>query len=351
MSLVRALQTRVDMRTTLVLALAALLGIGTLGCAAQEEGDDVTCDGKCDGFNVQYSEDIPHIVAKDVHNYLEEYGWGDYHLVFHMSRRWFLAGDQTRQWLDSLHEQYADLQEGDPGGGVEFLAMHRAMIEHLDEKFGELNLSTRVRDGAGFSTMHDVFVGWDTDDKIIEQIERVGGDVTKFRAAAAKVRDWDSWASEEDFGSYLQTTLRLSRMVDENNTEKRFYDQDSTAGAGIHNSLHGMFSDGSQVDVGDPQRNLSNQQFWGIHGWVEARWKEFETHHTRTTEEQEAFDHQMERFRLHMQLHSDFHEEHQNDIPKATPAVHDAVIQGDRAFRNGANCDDLDSTVEMPDCT
>jgi hypothetical protein len=337
----------------LTLVLAGILGSGSAGCAV-EEGDDggAGCEGgKCDGFNVEWSSRIQNIVPEDVHNYLEKYQWGDYHLFFHMSRRWFIAGDRTRQWLDSLNESYADLQEGDPGGGVEFLAMHRAMIEHLDGKFGDVGVPDSIRDGAGFETMGEVLRGWDTDEKMIAQLERVGGDVERFRTAAAKVREYDAFVSEDDFGGFLQTTLLLSRMVDENDTERRYYDQDTREGAGIHNQLHGMFSDGSECDVGDPQRNLSNQMFWGIHGWVEARWQEFEQNHVRTPAEQAELDHQLERFRLHMQLHSDFHEEHRDQLPKAPPALVDEIVTGDKAFRNGADCDDLDSTVDMPDCT
>jgi hypothetical protein len=331
--------------------LAGVLATGSVGCAVEAGDDGTSCEGKCDGFNVTWSSRIEHIVPEDVHNYLEKYQWGDYHLIFHMSRRWFIAGDQTRRWLDGLHEQYADLQEGDPGGGVEFLAMHRAMIQHLDAKFGDVVLPDSIRDGAKFETMGEVLRGWDTDEKMIAQIERVGGDVEAFRVAAAKVRDYASFTSEDDFGTYLQTTLLLSRMVDEQDTERRFYEQDTRPGAGIHNRLHGVFSDGSKVDVGDPRTNLSNQMFWGIHGWVEARWQEFERNYVRTPDEQATYDYQIERFGLHMQLHSDFHEEHVQQLPKATPALVDEIVTGDKAFRNGADCADLDATVEMPGCT
>jgi len=341
------------MRTTgklLTLLLSGVLASSAIGCMTTEGDDTSSCSGKCDGFNVTWSSRIPNIVPKDVHNYLETYQWGDYHLIFHMSRRWFIAGDRTRAWLDGLHEQYADLQEGDPGGGLEFLAMHRAMIEHLREKFGDVEVGSSIRDGAGFKTMGEVLTGWDTDEKMIAMLESHGGDVEEFKTAAAQIRNWDSWTSEDEFGAYMQTTLQLSRMVDENDTEKRFYDHDTRPGAGIHNSLHGMFSDGSEVDVGDPQKNLSSQLFWGIHGWVEARWEEFETHHTRTPQEQEEYDHQIERFRLHMQLHSDFHEGHAQ-LPKPPPALVEEVKDGGKAFANGADCADLDPTTEMPDCT
>jgi hypothetical protein len=225
------------------------------------------------------------------------------------------------------------------------------MIEHLNDKFADIEVPSAIKDGAGFTTMGEVLQGWDTNEKMIAMLEAKGGDVAAFETAAAKIQDWDSWTSEDQFGEFIQTNLRLSRMIDENDTEKRFYDQDRTPGVGIHNSLHGMFSDGSEVDVGDPQTNLSNQMFWGIHGWVEAQWREFEAHYTRTTQEQEEFDHQLDRFRLHMQLHSDFHEEHQMQLPKPTPALVEEIKAGDKAFRNGADCADLDATVEMPDCT
>lgn len=59
----------------------------------------------------------------------------------------------------------------------------------------------------------------------------------------------------------------------------------------------------------------------------------------------------MERLRFHMQLRSDFHEHHHEQLPEAPPALVDEIKAGDRAFRNGAARADLDATVEMPDCT
>lgn len=331
-----------------LLAMSAACGVDSMPM-----GDDaVGCEGKCDSASaVPWSQSIPNVVPKEIHDYLQKYQWGDYHLVFHMSRRYFIAGPQTRTWLDSLSETYADLQEGDPGGGVEFLAMHRAMIEHLREKFGTVVIPANIQDGAGFATMNDVLTGWDTDAKMIAQIERVGGDPTEFKAAALKLRDYASFATEDDWGSFLQTSLRLSHMVDARNSETRYYDQDTTAGAGIHNTLHGIFSDGSKCDVGDPARNLSNQMFWGIHGWVEARWQEFEQHHTRTATEKAAYDQQLERFRLHMQLHSDVHAHHATQLPKAPPAIHAQIVEEGKAFRNGADCSDLEKNTLMESCS
>lgn len=334
----------------LCFVLSGALASAAVSCVEEEDDDEISCDdGACDGFNVQWNTEIPNVVPRKVHNYLEKFQWGDYHLVFHMSRRFFIAGESTRTWLKGLNEKYADIQEGDPGGGVEFLTMHRAMIEFLDRKFGSTKLSTKLKDGAGFDTMGEVLRGWNTDAKMIKQLEQRGGDVAEFKKAAAKLRKWSSWRSEEEFASYLQTTLRLSREVDANNTEKRTYTQDDRAGAGIHNALHGMFSDGSECDVGDPQRNLSNQMFWGIHGWVESIWQEFEKNYQRTPAEQATYDQMLERFRLHMQLHSDFGHSGHSGLPKAPSGV--AKEAKKRAFRNGAACADLDSSAQMASCS
>ena len=46
--------------------------------------------------------------------------------------------------------------------------------------------------------------------------------------------------------------------------------------------------------------------FWRIHGWIEAKWQAFEKVHHRTPFEMMDYDQQLERFLLHMQLHSDF---------------------------------------------
>lgn len=279
----------------------------TTACLSEEQVDDQVDggDGKADGSpNVTWRADIPNIVPKKVHEYLEKYQWGDYHIVFHMSRKWYLLGDNGRGWLKRVGEASADLQEGDPGNGIEFLAMHRAMIQHLSNRWGN---EAVTNDPDGRTKFKDVLKGWTTDDDVIEALEKRGGDVAKFRAGLAKLNDFRSFATEDEFGNFIQTTLRLSGEVDPNDSAIRFYARDMAPGAGFHNWLHGQFmDDSSPIDVGNPQTNLSNIMFWRIHGWIEAKWKQFEAVHTRTPMEMIAYDQQLERFALHMQLHSDF---------------------------------------------
>gem|GEM_PF-3907996 len=300
------MQLVTSMRHLLALALVGSLSM-TTACLTEEQVDDQVDggDGKADGSpNVTWRADIPNIVPKKVHEYLEKYQWGDYHIVFHMSRKWYLLGDNGRGWLKRVGEASADLQEGDPGNGIEFLAMHRAMIQHLSNRWGN---EAVTNDPDGRTKFKDVLKGWTTDDDVIKALEKRGGDVAKFRAGLAKLNDFRSFATEDEFGNFVQTTLRLSGEVDPDDSAIRFYARDMAPGAGFHNWLHGQFmDDSSPIDVGNPQTNLSNIMFWRIHGWIEAKWKQFEAVHTRTPMEMLAYDQQLERFALHMQLHSDF---------------------------------------------
>src|SRR5512139_3447123 len=183
------------MRKLLALALVSSLSFGVAACAtddATDDSGDIGGDGKADGSpNVVWKSTIKNIVPKNVHDYLEKYQWGDYHIVFHMSRKWFLLGDQGRAWLKRVGESRPDLQEGDPGNGVEFLTMHRAMIEHLKERWGTEPVTN---DPDGRKTFSAVLDGYTTDAQLIAALEKVGGDVTKFKAGLAKLNNFASFA-------------------------------------------------------------------------------------------------------------------------------------------------------------
>jgi len=340
-------QTSVCMRHLLALAL-----VGTLSLTACATDDVVTDDqadggdGKSDGSpNVTWKSTIPNIVPKKVHEYLEKYQWGDYHIVFHMSRKWYLLGDQGRSWLKRMGEASADLQEGDPGNGLEFLVMHRAMISHLTDRWGTEPVTN---DPDGRTKFKDVLKGWTTDQQVIDALKAKGGDVEKFKAGLAKLNDFRSFTSEDEFGNFLQTTLRLTGEVDPNDSAIRFYSRDMTNGAGFHNWLHGQFMDGaSPIDVGNPQTNLSNIMFWRIHGWIEAKWKQFEAVHVRSPLEMMSYDQQLERFLLHMQLHSDYSEtQHAVNRPSK------ALVQQVKGiiFSNEPDCTKLADGTQTDNC-
>lgn len=336
------------MRKLLALALIGSLSLAT-ACATDPSTDDSAIDGgdgKADGSpNVKWSSSIKNIVPKKVHDYLEKYQWGDYHIVFHMSRKWYLLGDQGRGWLKRVGEASADLQEGDPGNGLEFLVMHRAMISHLRDRWGKEKVTN---DPDGRTTFGAVLDGWKTDAEVIAALGKVGGDVAKFKAGLTKLNDFASFQSEDDFGNFLQTTLRLSGEVDPNDSAIRMYSRDMTAGAGLHNWLHGQFQDASSpIDVGNPQTNLSNIMFWRIHGWIEAKWAAFEKVHHRNALEMMSYDQQLERFMLHMQLHSDFSATHHatNRPSKALVKAVKGII-----FSNEPDCTKLADGTTTDNC-
>jgi hypothetical protein len=331
-----------------LLALVLLGSLSLTACVTDTVAEDPIDggDGKADGTpNVTWRADIKHIVPKKVHEYLEKYQWGDYHIVFHMSRKWYLLGDNGRGWLKRVGEASADLQEGDPGNGIEFLAMHRAMIQHLSSRWGDEAVSN---DPDGRTKFKDVLKGWTTDEEVIEALEAVGGDVAKFRSGLSKLNDFASFESEDEFGNFIQTSLRLSGEVDPDDSAIRFYSRDMSPGAGFHNWLHGQFmDDSSPVDVGNPQTNLSNIMFWRIHGWIEAKWMQFEMVHRRTPMEMLAYDQQLERFALHMQLHSDFSET-SHAVNRPSKALVKQVK--DVLFSNEPDCDKLAEGTQTDNC-
>jgi hypothetical protein len=336
------------MRKPLAVALLGSLLLGGCMAEAPADGDDIVDggDGKADGSpNVKWDSKIKNIIPKAVHEYLEKYQWGDYHIVFHMSRKWFLLGDSGRGWLKRVGESRPDLQEGDPSNGVEFLTMHRAMIDHLEGRWGDEEVTT---DPDGRGTFTEVLDGWTTDADVIAGLEQVGGDVQRFEAGLAKLNDFGSFATEDEFGTFVQTTLRLSGQVDPNDSAIRFYDRDTTPGAGLHNWLHGQFMDAaSPIDVGNPQTNLSNIMFWRIHGWIEAKWKQFEAVHQRTTLEMMEYQHQIERFNLHMQLHSDYSEtQHATNRPSKALVKQVKPVM----FADEVDCTRLTAGTRTADC-
>ncbi|MBA3542242.1 MAG: hypothetical protein H0T79_21685 [Deltaproteobacteria bacterium] len=329
--------------------VGTILGGSLAGCAGQPEVDDGAADGgdgKADGSpNVKWSADIDFIVPKPVHEYFEKYQWGDYHIVFHMSRKWYLLGDNGRGWLKRVGEAAADLQEGDPNNGIEFLTMHRAMIEHLTERWGDEAVTNSEDDRTTFG---DVLRGWSTDEEMAAHLEKVGGDAAGFHKMLANINDFSKFATEDEFGTFLQTTLRLTGDVDPEDSAIRSYSRDMTAGAGVHNWAHGQFMDDSSlINVGNPQTNLSNQRFWGIHGWIEGKWKQFEAHHVRTAMEMLAYQNSMERFLLHMQLHSDYSTtSHAVNRPSKSLAAQ----MGPIVFQNGADCANLAVGTQVEGC-
>ncbi len=183
--------------------------------------------------------------------------WGTHHLEWHTERQWDLMDASDLAWAKKQGWKRADIQEGAPGNGFEFLVMHRAMLTILRAKF---------------PTDVALFAGWtapptnptDKDNTLPD------GDKTAFDAEMLKSLDTianhiDTFTSDDDFGLYVETNLRPVAG------NPQATSSDPTTG--LHNYIHNRFSDSSSsIDMGDPSKNLGNKIFWRLHGWIDARW-------------------------------------------------------------------------------
>ena len=69
---------------------------------------------------------------------MDQRAWGIHHKVWHFSRRWELNPDM-QQYVLSHGGHREKRQEGMPGNGLGFLAMHRNMIRALRHHFPRYN--------------------------------------------------------------------------------------------------------------------------------------------------------------------------------------------------------------------
>ncbi len=239
------------MRTFAALMVGALMGTAGCSAASQESttGDD---------------EDViaadPLAMPKPMLTFLKTQSWGSHHLEWHTSRQWDLLGANDQAWAKKQGWARANLQEGQKGNGLEFLAMHRVMIRTLSEKFP--------------ADAH-LFNGWsavptsakDPSDPIPASSTPIF-DLQKAKAIDTLENHLDTFASDDDLGLFLETSLRpTSHDPSARATDKA---------AGIHNYVHNRYADAkSKIDIGDPSVNLQNKRFWRLHGWIESRWTEY----------------------------------------------------------------------------
>jgi len=199
--------------------------------------------------------DDPNAMPQDVLDLLSKHHWSHMHLDFHVARMWDVLDSDTKDWAANQGIERWKLQEGAPTTGLEFLAMHRLMLQELRAQFPE---------------HADLFAGWNappTDPMDPDGMLPAGTrafDPAMVRAIDRLQNDVASFASDDDFALFLQTKRRP--------TEAKPRAVASDPSAGIHNYLHVRWTSDSPINVGDPAVNLQNQVFWRIHGWVDARW-------------------------------------------------------------------------------
>ena len=204
--------------------------------------------------------------------WMQDRGWGEHHDQWHFERRWdfwhYVAqhADPATQaevkamieYAESQHWSRADVQEGELGNGVEFLMMHRAMLQLLAETFPE---------------HEDLLRGWSTpptdpgdpDDPV------AGGtpfDPAKVEAIQVIEAEFDGFDEDDAYGLFIETNIRPRP------DDPTYRDPDGRLG--IHNYLHNRWTDqASPVNLGDPRVNIFNARFWKLHGWIDRQWGRF----------------------------------------------------------------------------
>jgi hypothetical protein len=118
-----------------------------------------------------------------------------------------------------------------------------------------------TNDPEGLKTFGEALVGWDTDAKVLAALKANGADFKTFQDGLATVNNFANFPTEDSFAHYIETTMVLQKV------SPRTYGYSNTAGAGLHNWLHGQLEDTtSPIDVGNPRSNLHNLLFWRLHG-------------------------------------------------------------------------------------
>jgi hypothetical protein len=198
-------------------------------------------------------------------------GWNCVHREYHETRQWddFTATQATDRiaYMQKKGWARADVQEGAPGSGLDFLAMHRAMVRSLRDRF---------------PANADLFKGWAT----VPTVTTSDDPLAPLHNPIATAAFWDSmkgaisriesmptsFASDDDLGRYIETQHRpvaadpLARSTE--------------PGAGLHTYVHLRFDDDrSPIRMQRFSRNVENETFFRLHGWVDNVWTSWRTSH------------------------------------------------------------------------
>ncbi|KAB2914611.1 MAG: hypothetical protein F9K29_14715 [Hyphomicrobiaceae bacterium] len=194
--------------------------------------------------------------------------WSGHHEQWHVESRldfWTALAAQgnpaAQEIVDYARQNgwsRAPQQEGAVGNGLEFLGMHRAMLELLAEAFPQ---------------HRHLLAGWTTppqDPNAPDDIVPNGAPFELAKAEAVEIIEHQpaTFNGEDEFGAFVETNLRPTAS----NPLARSPDPRT----GIHNWLHNRWTDvESEVNLGDPTKNIFNARFWRLHGWIDTQWSRF----------------------------------------------------------------------------
>lgn len=211
------------------------------------------------------------LMPAPVIDWLYEQGWQQQHDDWHNIRRWDqncrrsnapAEGCTYAQALLQRGLWRAPMQEGAPGDGYGFMAMHRHMLQGIRQAF-----PTHPELFSGFS--HAPRSG---EDPANPQPWRAVRWTTAQLAAIDKLehieQHLDEFPTEDALGLYIEVPFRWT-PEDPSRTS-------ADPSNGIHFSLHAQWSvAGSSAPLGNGQGVINNYVFWKLHGWIDDIWERY----------------------------------------------------------------------------
>jgi hypothetical protein len=226
----------------------------------------------CDDDNAITSaptaSDLP--LPDEIIQFERQWNWGCAHREYHETRQWdYIAADtaqpQRLAYLQKMNWKRAAVQEGAVGSGLDFLAMHRAMLGTLIDRF---------------PAHASLFSGWTTVPTVSTAADPVPADSTQagafwttMTAAISRLEtDLGSFSSEDDLGRFIETQHRP--------TDADPFARDADKSAGLHTYVHVRFDDAkSPIRMQRFGRNLESETFFRLHGWIDRLWTQWRQLH------------------------------------------------------------------------
>jgi hypothetical protein len=220
---------------------------------------------ECDDDNPITNEamGIDRSLPREIVQFERRNAWGCMHREWHDTRQWDLiakAGATSPRFVFVTKKgwkRYA-VQEGASGNGLEFLAMHRAML-------GILRIT--------FPASAPLFAGWKTpplvatvDDPLPATTSGLKPFNSNMQQALTRLTSQlGTFATDDALGLYVQSQLRWTAA------DVAARSPDPTTG--VHAYFHMRFDDPkSAIRMQRFNRNLESEVFWKVHGFIDGLW-------------------------------------------------------------------------------
>jgi hypothetical protein len=210
---------------------------------------------------------VPELVEK----WMDENEFAQAHDGWHLVRKWDQGcrrsnapaqGCASAQRLLNQGLTRAPIQQGAPGDGLAFMAMHRHMIQVLKATFpkhsalfaGFKKVPRSKADAENPTPWRNV--SWSADNiKGFDTLENIEQNLSMFD-------------SEDALGNYIENTYRWTAQSPTSPA--------NLAGDGLHGVLHSQWSvNGSPANLIDQAVDVKNHSFWKLHGWIDDVWERY----------------------------------------------------------------------------